>query len=157
MDCMVHGITKSRIQLSNFHFHYTLFYTVVLFLVWTHGDWFLQLYSSFSKILWLSGAFYVFTHIFKKLCPSSMENGFGSFFFYIFNMWYLYIHVCIHVLCVCVYYTELTLLINTGVKVTTISTYKNSVSLQSAFCINGSTIFSIPHLWIQPNSDYVVL
>ena len=78
MDCMVHGITKSRIRLSNFHFHYTLFYTVVLFLVWTHGDWFLQLYSSFSKILWLSGAFYVFTHIFKKLCPSSMENGFGN-------------------------------------------------------------------------------
>ena len=42
--------------------------------------------------------------------------------------------VCIHVLYVRVYYTELTLLINTGVRVTTISTYKNSsIPLQSAF------------------------
>ena len=61
-------------------------------------------------------------------------------------------------LCVWVYYIDLAFLINTGVRVPTISTSKNSsIPLQSAFCINGSTIFSISHLWIQPNSDYVVL
>ena len=70
----------------------------------------------------------------------------------------IYVYVCIHVLCVWVYYIDLAFLINTGVRVPTISTSKNSsIPLQSAFCINGSTIFSISHLWIQPNSDYVVL
>ena len=33
MDCIVHGATKSRTQLSDFHFHWVLFKPRVMFIV----------------------------------------------------------------------------------------------------------------------------
>ena len=45
MDCIVHGVTKSQTQLSDFHFHLQMIYSTVLVLGKQQNDKVIHIYS----------------------------------------------------------------------------------------------------------------
>ena len=50
----------------------------VCIIVWNQVSWFLQLHSSFSRLLWLLGVFRVSIRIVKFFCSNSVESAIGN-------------------------------------------------------------------------------
>ena len=62
----VHGVAKSQTRLSNWtelnwkiSRHHTVLIAVLCSIAWNQGAWYLQLYTSFLRLLWLIKIFYV--------------------------------------------------------------------------------------------------